>query len=128
MEREQAFRMMEHDLNATNLSAANLFMLACRLATELNHSSYAVELYNKAADIQNPIEGGHPVAMLHLAIHYEQGIGTKQDYSKAFYWYNRIIQHPFPGMESVHPALVALSLYCKDGLGGVEQAMHGEIN
>lgn len=78
--------------------ATSLFIIATRLALGEDEDprdiKFAMELYHKAAEISTPIAGGHPAAMLHLAIHYERGIGAKQDYEKALYWYNRVLEHP----------------------------------
>jgi len=111
--------MLEKDLAVADKNATHLFILAQRFALELGDAKCAVELYKKAAKIQNPVKGGHPVAMLHLAVHYERGIGTERDYAQGFYWYNCVIQHPFPGGKTLKSALVALSRFYKDGLGGV---------
>mmetsp|Transcript_61755 Transcript_61755/g.69936 ORF Transcript_61755/g.69936 Transcript_61755/m.69936 type:complete len:183 (-) Transcript_61755:41-589(-) len=83
----------------------------------------ACELYEAAAKVQTPILGGHPSAMLHLALHYESGIGVSngQDHEKAFALYKAVIDHPFPGEENVSPAFVALSRYHKNGWGGAKQ-------
>ena len=84
---------------------------------EIGDPKLAVELYEKAAGMEAPCEGGHPTAMVHLAYHYEHGIGTKQDFAKAFQWYSRILSHPFPGGENVPPTFLGLSRLYKDGLG-----------
>ena len=36
----------------------------------------ACKLYEAATNVQTPIPGGHPTAMLHLALHCERGIGV----------------------------------------------------
>jgi len=95
----------------------SLFIMATRLATEIGDPKLAVELYEKAAGMEAPCEGGHPTAMVHLAYHYEHGIGTKQDFAKAFQWYSRILSHPFPGGENVSPTFLGLSRLYRDGLG-----------
>mmetsp|Transcript_13340 Transcript_13340/g.25036 ORF Transcript_13340/g.25036 Transcript_13340/m.25036 type:complete len:191 (+) Transcript_13340:245-817(+) len=91
---------------------------------ELGDHKLAVELHKKAAGMDIPIQGGHPVAMIvHLAYHCEQGNGTKQDNAKAFHWYSRLLAHECPGEENVQPAFVQglarLVVYKKDGFMGV---------
>jgi TPR repeat protein len=44
----------------------------------------AIKLYKKAAGLDTPIPGGHPCAMLSLAIHYERGIGVERDCKAQF--------------------------------------------
>ena len=49
----------------------------------INHE-LACKLYEIATTVQTPIFGGHPVAMLHLALHYERGIGVQQSHTDAY--------------------------------------------
>ena len=105
--------------------ATGMYILAVQLAvgdnTTRNHE-LACELYEAAARLERPIAGGHPNAMLHLAIHYERGIGVEQDYEEAFRWYTSVIKHPHFGAENTKPALLALSRFHKEGLGGAEKS------
>lgn len=74
----------------------------------------ACQLYDAAVKSSSPIEGGHPIAMLNLALHYERGLGVEQSYEKAFHYYKLVTKHPFPGEETVKPAFQALSRYYKE--------------
>jgi len=87
----------------------------------INHE-LACKLYETATKLQSTLAGGHPVAMLHLALHYERGIGVQQSHADAYRYYKLVIDHPFPGEENTSPAFVALSRYHKTGLGGAEQS------
>eukprot|EP00040_Diaphanoeca_grandis_P042285 m.264593 g.264593 ORF g.264593 m.264593 type:complete len:247 (-) comp57104_c0_seq1:18-758(-) len=106
--------------------ATGMFILGLRLGVgdgiPINHA-LACELYKAATNVQTPISGGHPVAMLHLALHYERGIGVEQSHTEAFRYYKRIFDHPLPGEDVAHHALLALSKYHTMGLGGAEQSM-----
>lgn len=124
---KKALEFILKDITAhSNVTSTDKFILACRLA--LGQSSgdlalnvkKAVELYQEAVDSDRTIVGGHPIAMLHLAIHYERGIGVEQDYDKAFDLYNRILNHNQGGEENVRPALLACSRFYKLGLGSVQ--------
>lgn len=114
---------MLKDANRSSASSTDKFILATRLALgnleDVLNVKKAVELYQQAVDSNHAIVGGHPVAMLHLAIHYERGIGVNQDYDKAFDLYNRILQHVQGGEYTVKPALLACSRFYKLGLGSI---------
>ncbi len=105
-------------------TSTDKFILALRLAIgqggDILNVKKAVEIHQKAVDSNHAIVGGHPIAMLHLAIHYERGIGVEQDYGKAFDLYNRILNHVQGGEENVRPALLACSRFYKLGLGSVQ--------
>jgi TPR repeat protein len=107
--------------------ATKLFISAGRMALgqdgDPRDVKLAIEWYEKAADMDEPIDGGHPVAMLHLALHYDRGIGVPQDDARAFYWYRKVVEHPGQmGNENIQPAMAALSRFYREGLGGVEQS------
>jgi hypothetical protein len=100
----------------------DMWIMGTRLALgdnddPINHE-LACKLYETATTVQTPIVGGHPVAMLHLALHYERGIGVQQSHTDAYRYYKSVIDHPFPGEENTCPAFVALSRYHKTGLVG----------
>ena len=101
--------------------ATQLYIIALRVATELGDHKLAVELYEKAIEIEIPIAGGHPTAMINAAYHYENGLGVKQDYQRAFQLYQRVVEHPHAGEENMAPAFQGLSRFYKHGLGGVVQ-------
>ena len=67
--------------------------------------------------MQSPIPGGHPFAMLHLALHCELGIGIERNYPQALKWYKSVLSHPDPGEESISPVFAALSRLYRNGLG-----------
>lgn len=78
----------------------------------------ATDLYKQAIETDVPIRGGHPVAMAHLALHYERGIGVDRDYEQAFRWYDRVLHHPGQaGQESFRIAFKGLARLYQDGLG-----------
>ena len=60
--------------------------------------------------------------MLHLALCYERGIDVEQSYEEAYRYYKCVIEHPQPGEETAAPAMLALSRYHKEGLGGARQS------
>uniref|UniRef100_A0A7S4JVQ4 MYND-type domain-containing protein n=1 Tax=Odontella aurita TaxID=265563 RepID=A0A7S4JVQ4_9STRA len=98
--------------------ATAMFILGLRLGTGdegiPRNPSLACELYEAATTVQKPIPGGHPVAMLRLALHYEVGIGVKQECERAFKYYSLAVQHPGQvGEESMCQALLALSRFHK---------------
>lgn len=106
-----------------NSNATEKFITASNLALgewEIRNVKSAIDLYKQAIDMDNPTVGGHPVAMLYLAIHYERGIGVDQDYSQALKLYKRILNHELGGESTVRSALLACSRFYKQGLGGVE--------
>mmetsp|Transcript_16368 Transcript_16368/g.39974 ORF Transcript_16368/g.39974 Transcript_16368/m.39974 type:complete len:238 (+) Transcript_16368:50-763(+) len=121
------------DMDLANVANGNgdstgMFILACRLgvgdAAPMD-PGLACELYEAAAKTQVRGLGGsgHPIAMLHLALHYERGIGVVQNHEKAFHYYKSVIEQPSPGEESVRGALLALCRFHRDGLGGAVKSM-----
>eukprot|EP00588_Corethron_pennatum_P022536 CAMPEP_0194329192 /NCGR_PEP_ID=MMETSP0171-20130528/47354_1 /TAXON_ID=218684 /ORGANISM="Corethron pennatum, Strain L29A3" /LENGTH=148 /DNA_ID=CAMNT_0039089841 /DNA_START=176 /DNA_END=622 /DNA_ORIENTATION=+ len=102
-----------------------MFILALRLGIgdEMPRDPVlACKLYEAATEVERPIAGGHPVAMLHLGLHCERGIGTEQDDAQAYRWYKRVIEHEHPGEDATKHALLALSRYHATGLGGAHKS------
>jgi len=100
--------------------ATGMYILGLRLGVGdgmPRNPALACDLYKAAAQVQKPIPGGHPFAMLHLALHYELGIGVEQTYSQALKWYKSVLSHPDPGEESISPAFAALGRLYRNGLG-----------
>lgn len=102
--------------DAAREDATDLFITGTRLALGQNGDprdvKFAMDLYKKAAELNTPVAGGHPAAMLHLGIHHERGIGVPQDYSQAFHWKKRVANHSgHAGEENMHPALLALGSF-----------------
>lgn len=91
----------------------------------VNHE-LACKLYSAATTLapRGTDWGGHPTAMLHLALHYERGLGVEKDYQKAYQYYKQVTEHKHPGEEEVKHAFKfkALSRYHAEGLGGVEES------
>lgn len=117
-------RLFEKAKNPRGMVATNMFIVGCRLGigdSSPTEHELACKLYEKATTLDAPCEGGHPVAMLHLALHYERGLGVPQSYDKAYQYYDMTTKHPEPG-EDVSDAFKALSRFHKKGLGGVEQS------
>ena len=110
------------------MGATNLYITGTRLALGDGDFPFepklACKLFEAATEIQTPIEGGHPTAMLNLGIHHERGIGVTQSYAKAYKYYKSVMQHPFPGEETVKSACLALSRFHRDGLGLADQSNH----
>ncbi|KAL7533698.1 hypothetical protein ACHAWF_004594 [Thalassiosira exigua] len=115
------------DLADPECGATGLFILGVRLGVGDEQApmepELACKLYEAATQMQSPIPGGHPVAMLHLALHYERGIGVPQSHEKAYQYYKAVTEHPRPGEDTVNPAFLALSRFHRDGLGGAQKSM-----
>ncbi|CAB9529607.1 expressed unknown protein [Seminavis robusta] len=76
-----------------------------------------MELYEQAMSLD------HPLALVHLGMHYERGIGVTQDYTKAVELYQRLLCHPrSAGEDAIQYVHKALSRFDKSGLGGLEQS------
>lgn len=107
--------------------ATGMFVLAYRLSVgDAAHvdPGLACKLYEAATTMQvHGLGFGHPIAMLHLALHYERGIGVLQNHEKAFHYYKSVIQHASPGEDAVRGALLALCRFHRDGLGGAVKSM-----
>ena len=109
-------------------NSTGMYILGLRLGVgdedvPVNHE-LACKLYLAATTLA-PLGtdwGGHPIAMLHLALHYERGLGVEKDYQKAYQYYKRVTEHKLPGEEAVKHAFKALSRYHAVGLGGVEES------
>lgn len=103
----------------------DLFIIATQLAMgdigdpPIRDLRYAMELYKKAAITTKPFEDGHPIAMLHLAMHYERGFGVQKDVAVACQWHQNVLDHSSPGEEALQASLMALSKYYREGLGGL---------
>ena len=111
----------ENDLENRS-DASGMFILGVRLGSgDCGHIDHELtcKLYEAAAQVETPIAGGHPNAMLHLALHYERGLGVEQSYERAYDLYKSVVDHPFPGEETTKHALLALSRFHEHGLGGV---------
>ena len=125
----QCERLARHDLNDRR-NATALWEWGLRLSigddTPINHE-LACDLYKAATKVEDPIKGGHPIAMLHLALHHEKGLGVEQSYAEAYKYYKMALEHPMPGEDVAKPALLALSRYHKDGLGGAIQSKDLEM-
>jgi hypothetical protein len=97
-----------------------LFIIASRLALgdhTIQDVKLATDLYKQAVETNEPIRGGHPVAMIHLAVHYERGIGVDRDYEQAFRWYDRVLHHGQGGEENFSAAFKGLVRLYHEGLG-----------
>ncbi|KAL7530727.1 hypothetical protein ACHAXR_003643 [Thalassiosira sp. AJA248-18] len=126
-------RIVEIDLEGqkspdAHMGATNLWIIGVRLGLGEDQDPFlpelACKLYEAATTMQKPIEGGHPAAMLHLALHYERGIGVAQSHELAYKYYKSVIDHPQPCMEDVlQGAFLALSRFHRDGMGGAQRTM-----
>ena len=121
----EADRLFEKAKEPRGMVATDMFIVGSRLgigdSTPTDHT-LVCRLYEKAATLDEPCPGGHPDAMLHLALHYERGLGMPQSHDKAYQYYNMITKHPHPGEEVLSDALKALSRFHAEGLGGAEQS------
>ena len=121
-DRKERFACMaENDLENRS-DASGMFIFGVRLGSgDCGHIDHELtcKLYEAAAQVETPIAGGHPNAMLHLALHYERGLGVEQSYERAYDLYKSVVDHPFPGEETTKHALLALSRFHEHGLGGV---------
>jgi hypothetical protein len=97
-----------------------LFIIATRVALgdgTIQDVKLATDLYQQAVETDKPIRDGHPVAMVHLALHYERGIGVDRDYEQAFRLYNRVLHHGHAGEENVCASFKGLARLYQEGLG-----------
>lgn len=102
--------------NIGDKNGTHLFIGATRVATELGDHALAVEMFERAANTNYPIEGGHPNAMVYAAYHYEHGYGVKQNLEKAFQLYQRVLSHSEFGGENWGPACIGLSRIHEEGI------------
>ena len=89
------------NINNTNNTAnsINLYILVHRFGIGdegvPRNPVLACKLYEAATNVQTSILGGHPTAMLHLALHYERGISVSNghvDHEKAFALYQAVVE------------------------------------
>ena len=124
---EEIVRINLEKAAESQMGATSLFILGERLGVGDEQvpmePELACKLYERAVTLQSPFPDGHPIAMLHLALHYERGIGVEQNQEKAHQYYKSVIEHSHPGEETLRAAFLALSRFHRDGLGGAEKSM-----
>lgn len=80
--------MSMYGQNPSNLSKGKNYWDKAQVAYERKDYNATFKNDKKSAEL------GYSRGMLSLGVCYAAGIGTSKDYSQAYYWYNKAIEHP----------------------------------